>query len=480
MMRNRASLDKWLMAVALGALMIVAGLSSTDKGWAVIGAAILVVALLIGALEIYSWTRKSQGKSAELPTPVVVVLCMIAVPVLGVWGFKTGDIEAVLIAVVLVILLVLLFLLRNTGPIKIGEFSMNIPVSSKSVGGDSELAEAMKEAAETGQPIKVAEFKANIPINDFLRAMTDATADAPGNQVKTDFKTNIPLIGGNGDFIRGIAQAMTGDTEKAIGSFRRYGIQRGDIARTEPAQTVALLSSHRYEEALLEADRALAVGLSGTLRMLRGQALLALGATEEALAEFQSAKSNGGAAGVETSIGAALLELGRTGEGIAALESDRAGSAATSATFFYLGEAYRQTGRDEEAPDQYEEAAAKAIVESQYGLAWHRGVLPLSLIRLGRVDAADGAAKDAFASAPTDSTVRIARALIAVKRGATDSALTDLGEALAVNPHAVVRALEDPDFAPLVADEPGRQLLQKSKAAREGVLERVRSKAATV
>jgi hypothetical protein len=75
--------------------------------------------------------------------------------------------------------------------------------------------------------------------------------------------------------------------------------------------------------------------------------------------------------------------------------------------------------------------------------------------------------------------VRIARALIAVKRGAPDSALTDLGEALAVNAHAVVRALENPDFAPLVAGEPGRQLLEKSQAAREVVLERVRSRAAT-
>jgi tetratricopeptide (TPR) repeat protein/energy-converting hydrogenase Eha subunit A len=461
-MRNRASLDKWLMAVALGALMVVAGLSSTDKGWAVIGAVILVVALLIAALEVYSWTRKSQGKSTELPTPVVVVICAIAAPVLGVWGFKTGDLEAVLVAFVLVVLLVLLFLLRNTGPIKIGEITtgdVRLPLSGADGGSSSPIKITI---GDTEIPISQTETKFTLPLNIAMKA------------------TELPFFKKEGSYLRGILSAVKGDADSALEAFRVYGAEGGEAPELAAGRAIALLSDRRYDEALAELDRSLAAQPTGIVRLLRGQVLLTLGAVPEALADIEAAAQDGLVPGVKGMLGAAYLETGRLNEAIAALKEASTELIATSGTMFTLGEAYRRSGQEAAARGAYEDAAARAIVDSQFAVVSDRGVLPLALARQGKLDEAEIAVQQLTATSPADPSLQIARALIEVKRGTPGFAPSDLGDAISANPHTVVKALEDPDFAPLLADDAGRQLLERAKAAREIVLERVRGRNATV
>ncbi len=457
MFRNRVSFDKYLMATFLGLGMFAAGMSSTDKGWAVIGAIILVVTLSFGGLDIYLGLRKSgRSESRELPTPVLVALCIIAVPALAAWWYFTGDVTALLIAIILVILLIVLFLLRNVGPIKLAEISTDLQIPIRP--GDDPSAQPIKVMiGDTEIPISQTQTTFSLPLNVALKA------------------ADLPFFRKEGSYLSGIVQAMKGDTEAALGSFRSSaGV--GELPELAAGRAVALISGRRYEEALAEIDRGIAESPAAILRLLRGQVLLAIGATQEALSEIEASSQGSVVAGLKGMLGAAYLEVGRFAEAITALREAGDEITANSGTFFTLAGAYRLNGQSAEAADAYEEAAARAIVDAQYAVAVDRGVLPMSLARLGRLDAAEEAVGQALSATQDDPTVRIARALIEVKRGTPSFAPSDLEEALNVNPHAVVRALEDPDFAP-IRDQPAVQaLLERAKAARGQILQRVNTR----
>ena len=372
--RNRPGRDEYLLAFFLGCGMIVMGLSSTDKGWAVIGAIIVLGTVIFAALDIYGALRgpRESESSKPLPTPLVAALGAVAVPGLGVYWYLTGDAIALLFAVVLGVLLVLLLLLRNAGDINIAKFSVGDAIPANLDEQNSPSGTSPQNPGAVTHKLELTMKPGEPPT---LRS-------DDGSPVPLDIaidSSDSPISGKEGSVLKGIVEAMRGNADGAIESFRRYGGTGTELPAVAAAETVALLTAHRYEEAVAAADRAIAAQpSSGVDRMLRGQALLALGAAEEALADFQAARRDGSAQGVETSIGAALFELGRTDEAITALEKGRGDAAASSATFFYLGEAYRAHGRDAEANDAYEEAAAKAIVEMQYGTAWHRDVLPIA------------------------------------------------------------------------------------------------------
>ncbi|MGH8631329.1 MAG: tetratricopeptide repeat protein, partial [Burkholderiales bacterium] len=287
----------------------------------------------------------------------------------------------------------------------------------------------------------------------------------------------IPLFKKEGNYLRGIFQAMRGDTDKALDSFRAYGAEGGETPELAAGRAITLISARRHEEALAELDRALAQQPSGMIRLLRGQALLNLGAAQEALADIQAAGQDGGLVpGVKGMLGAAYLEFGGLDEAIVALQEAGTEMTATSGTFFALADAYRLSGRDAEARDAYEEAAARAIVDVQYAVAADRGILPLALARLGKLDEAASVVQEALATSTNDPSVYIARALIEVRRGTPSFAASDLEQALAISAHAAVKALEDPDFAPVSSSPEYQALLERAKAERERVLERVRNR----
>jgi hypothetical protein len=149
---NRVTLDKYLMAAFIGLLMIAAGLSSTDRGWAVIGGIILGLSLTFAAVDLYGWIRRrgspSQAPQQE-PSKLRVVLMLPVCLLLAAGLIWLAGREGIILAAVLlsayVVLLALTFV--GDGPANLVSVTTTIPITQ----GSEEAPEAVNSNSENAE-----------------------------------------------------------------------------------------------------------------------------------------------------------------------------------------------------------------------------------------------------------------------------------------------------------------------------------------
>jgi hypothetical protein len=142
---NRATLDKYLLAIVLGLGMVVMGLSSTDKWWIAIGGIVLAVALLFAVIDIFDWAHKSKDDSSDGQPPskvrvaLMAPICLLLAAGLVLLGGTEGTIMAVLLVLMYLALVFLTF--APDTPVKLFSLSTSIPVASRSE--EKKLSEAI-------------------------------------------------------------------------------------------------------------------------------------------------------------------------------------------------------------------------------------------------------------------------------------------------------------------------------------------------
>jgi hypothetical protein len=170
---NRANLDRYLMGTFLGLLMIVAGMSSTDKWWIAIGGIILAITFLSVAIDIYGWTQRSKddrGLPSKLRVALMFPLCLL----LAAGSFWLGGTEGVIMAALLVLTYSALLFLTFTADTPVKLFSMTVTSPVLSGHADArKLFEAINSQPDKAQEI-LAEHLAEHPVvpdNGLWRAL---------------------------------------------------------------------------------------------------------------------------------------------------------------------------------------------------------------------------------------------------------------------------------------------------------------------
>jgi tetratricopeptide (TPR) repeat protein len=277
------------------------------------------------------------------------------------------------------------------------------------------------------------------------------------------------------DYYDAISYAARGRSGEAVEAFSRH--QRSHPADPQAWEWLgfALLLSHRYEEALDAADRAIQMGSSRWSLWIRGDALLAVGAADEALAIFDACARKRGQPRFAQARGIALIQLRRLDDAVAVLHSEK-GWRRRPYTAFALGEAYRLSGNSDAALEAYEVAALGAAVEAAAHPRRYRALQACALTYTGKLTEAEEAAQSALAVDASEPSVLSAQALIQRRRDDLSGLEATIELMVTVSPSMVVLTLGDPEFTPLLVDERFRRLLGRAWLEQNRLLERIRSR----
>lgn len=269
-----------------------------------------------------------------------------------------------------------------------------------------------------------------------------------------------------------VAHARRGRYTMAVEDARRYAERKPDSPWGWTVSAGALLGLGRTEEALAEADRAVALGGKDYARIVRGVALNALGLYGEACADLRALSQESRALG-GPAYGSALIAARRLDDAIAHLANSATSTLGLVDTVL-LGETYRLLQDRENATSAYEEAVRRATVDPPGDL--YAGMLGWCLAVLGRIDEARRTAEAALARRADDSAAQSAIALVAMLQGDTDEAHDAFRRMLTTSPSAALQSLTDPLFTPLLGEERFRELLAWALGAQQQTRERVRER----
>lgn len=210
------------------------------------------------------------------------------------------------------------------------------------------------------------------------------------------------LVGRRRRLYRGMLRLLHGRLDEAAGEFAAYGADNPDDNRAPVMFSAVQVRRKRYQDAWVEAERALTINRTSEALVTRGQCWLLLGAREEALADILEALAiNPTLFGASTLAGVALVELRRLDEAITMLES-RPHARSTSPSLFTLAEAYRLRGLREEATRAYEQAIKLMPLNIHFRLVTGEGLWACALVELGKIDEADDRATATLAADPED------------------------------------------------------------------------------
>ena len=222
-------------------------------------------------------------------------------------------------------------------------------------------------------------------------------------------------------------------------------------------KALALAGLGFYEEALADADRAVSLKRHGKTLMVRGQILSWLGCHIEALSDLEASyrlRENPWTRFLMGTQYAALRQL----DTALAIFSRSTRSVKDSMTYLCLADCLRLLSRTEEAEAAYREAETKARREVKSGRP-SESHLAYSLAQLSQNLEAIDAAAAAIERDDSDTMALGAQALTNVRRRETDAAEAKLRRMLLISPLAVIGALMDPQFTPLLSEKRFRELL---------------------
>jgi tetratricopeptide (TPR) repeat protein len=230
----------------------------------------------------------------------------------------------------------------------------------------------------------------------------------------------------------------------------------------------------RYDEALRETDRALALERRPETLDLRGRLLFRAGAHAEALADGEAAlELNARLPAARDLVGTLLLTDRRLDRAVELMASGRLGQK-TAASRFILAEAYRLRGDHDLARKCYEQAAKLAPFYVKFDPRRSEGIWACALAQLGRWKEADRRIRETLERNPSDTTALYARALRENETGEFDALEETLKEMLLASLGVeVAGALTDPQFTPLLAEKRFRELLAWALGAQRQARERV-------
>ncbi|HSP54184.1 MAG TPA: tetratricopeptide repeat protein, partial [Dehalococcoidia bacterium] len=274
----------------------------------------------------------------------------------------------------------------------------------------------------------------------------------------------------NHDLSVAMAHAKRGQYALAVEDARRFAERRPDSPWGWTVSAGALLGLGRLEEALTEADRAVALGGTDYARIVRGSALFGLGLFEEAYTDFR-ATSPESLASSGTSYAYVLIGVRSLDDAVQFL-TDPTWSSVGVTEHALLGEAYRLLGDPESAAEAFGEAIRLARMQAPTGdTPW----LAYCLAMMGDRDEARALAEDVLTREEDISALRVI-ALLAALRKDRDEAHEALRRTVLAWPRAAVDSLTDPQFTPLMGEKRFRDLLAWAIGAQRQRRERVRER----
>jgi tetratricopeptide (TPR) repeat protein len=286
----------------------------------------------------------------------------------------------------------------------------------------------------------------------------------------------LSTFGKRREFYRGTLDLLAGRLSEAEDCLRGHLQRYPDDACARTALAGALAAQMRHEEALAEADLALADDGRPEALYCHGSILSAIGDTDAGADEMEAALAKKPRMVASRQLLAlALIALRRLDAAIAILNRERRGWK-NSGYYVILADAYRLIGRSDLAHEAYREAKKRASTESACGL---RGSLPVAAYALAaqaKLLEADITAADVLAEDPENILALYARSLVERQRGDWDAVASTMTRLLRLAPPQVVAGLTDPDFTPLLAEKRFRDLLAWAFGAQRQTRERVRAR----
>ncbi|HXG36380.1 MAG TPA: hypothetical protein VNL15_05370 [Dehalococcoidia bacterium] len=293
-------------------------------------------------------------------------------------------------------------------------------------------------------------------------------------------RINLPLITlllipgwgtlGNREYRYGHLLYIRGEYEEALRCFIKLEESHPKDPQVHQSKASVLIELGRLEEALVEAQEALAISPTPERLLLRSAVLALLGALEEALRDAEAILNQEANLPTAQALYAGLLiAMGREGEALGFLESREL---RLSGDYLTLGEAYRAKGSFDLALAAYREASLRARREA-FGLPG-KAVLAYALAKEGKLTDAEEMIRLSLTKHGRSVTALSAQALVDKQCGDLDALEKTLLRVLEFAPQEVVDILSDSEFEPLLSQSRFRNLLDEARADRDATLERIR------
>ena len=442
--------------VIICVMMVIGGLSEGYPGLALIGGfflALFAITLIISLL-----TDVIQKRAPRLGR-LLLIPGALPVGALAVAMFSFGDGEMKLLAVFLAgsyaAMLAFEFLLPDD--------PVTLTARLPGIRLEGEQAERMAEAFGMDPP------DAAGPGEPRVTTVTREYTFKPGDEARViDLLSRLPGV--DADSAESLVrEALGGEVvegrqrEKILPS-EFVIIQQGDLNPMEETLARLVLGGHGVKL------QKTAPG-TGSASLARTRRLLSAGNPQAALNELASAVGKDSSREARLLKGIALTQCGALEEALEELK-DIAAEPGAAEAWFWKGEALRQLERPTEAKEAYEQACAFAIADPDGGLTADRAALPMSLLRLGRSEAARTSLDNLLTMRSDDPSLLCVQALLDVESGDVELVAERLQQALVAEPGYVVRVMKEPSFAQLAESEPLRGVgdraleMQKERLAR--------------
>jgi tetratricopeptide (TPR) repeat protein len=270
-------------------------------------------------------------------------------------------------------------------------------------------------------------------------------------------------MGPGRDLFRGIVHLRRGQLEQAVTALERH-LRRSpkDLAGLF-CVTMALVKLGRYNETLRYLDDAVQRGAHVDILPLRCLVMLEVGAPDDALRDVEVALLRQPKNRLYHFFHAiALVQAGRSDEALEVLKGP-ASPGRFHQNWWPLSLALRAKGDTAAAADASCRALAfLSTMRMLSPMPWDETAEADLLARMGKLDNAEKATVRTLARNPGDHEALAVEALFRVLRGETEDAVRSLEQAGRRNPFVVVKAAQDPAFAPLAATPRFSTLLEQA------------------